>query len=240
MGYREAWKEIRTSLNGAWLEFVYPPICYHCDRLTDAGALLCSECERAVQRYEAPFCLNCRQYLADAPSCRECGKDWWPLFAYADYQGPIRSIVARFKYSGLLAPAGWGAQRLVFQFGERIKALRAECLVPIPLYPAREARRGYNQAHELALRLSELLAIPVNADLLYRLVNRPPQAELDAASRGTNIAGVFDTEERSDQRRKIVLVDDVVTSGATMREAARVMRNAGHDVCAGIAIAHGQ
>jgi ComF family protein len=129
---------------------------------------------------------------------------------------------------------------LVELFGEKIQKLAPVSLVPIPLHPSREYVRGYNQAALFARELSGQLEMPVIDNLIIRVKKRKPQSKLNQSKREANIKNVFELAEEqleSDEARKVILVDDVVTSGHTMFEARRVLIAGGHDVVGAIAMA---
>ena len=131
------------------------------------------------------------------------------------------------------------ADLLMERFGEKIKKHRAEILVPVPLYSSREKERGYNQAKLFATRLGDGFDIPVDDEIIFRTKRGKPQARLDFEKRRENIKSVFSVPDHRQEHCKIILVDDVVTSGSTMREASRVLTDAGYKVVAAISIAHG-
>jgi len=113
-------------------------------------------------------------------------------------------------------------------------------LIAVPLYPSREKRRGYNQAALFAEQLAQLLDLPVRKDILFRVEKRKPQAKLKFERRTENIRGAFTVVEEAENGERVILVDDVVTSGATAKEAKRELEEAGYRVCAVVAIAHGR
>jgi ComF family protein len=162
------------------------------------------------------------------------------MFAYADYVAPLRDIVLHFKFKGITAPARLFASLLHDTFEKQLVALKADLLVPVPLHPSRERQRGYNQATLFASEIGRLLDLAVRGDLLVRVRKRKPQANLKFDQRAENVRDVFECECGPEVRRTVILVDDVVTSGATVREAKRILEAAGCDVCAVVAIAHGR
>ncbi len=113
-------------------------------------------------------------------------------------------------------------------------------LVPVPLHCSREKHRGYNQAALYAKEIGRLLEIPVREDILLRIKKRKPQSKLKFAERAVNIKGVFTVAYEADGEERVILVDDVVTSGATAAEARKELEKAGYQVCAVVAMAHGQ
>ena len=154
----------------------------------------------------------------------------------------MKSIIVSFKFGGVTGLAPFLVDGFVEHRAKAMKELGECTLVPIPLHPSREYQRGYNQAALLARQLGRKLGLPVNETILERKLSRRPQAKLKSRYRARNIKGVFsvDAEEVSELKgKKVVLVDDVVTSGATIGEAASVLDESGQTVVAALAMAHG-
>jgi len=221
------------------VDFLFPPLCLGCGEYTESPDSICDNCLKAMDCYDYPLCLTCGGMVAETNYCPVCRDDSFLLFAYANYRDPLKEIVIQFKFKGITSPAAWGARMLSDRFGDRIRDLSADCFVPIPLYPSREYSRGYNQAMLLAEELSRRLSVPVDKETLLRVKRRRPQALLSSPMRIANIRGAFAVDEESSCDRTVLLVDDVVTSGATVREARRELMSAGFSVPAVISIAHG-
>jgi len=183
--------------------------------------------------------LTCANLIERGWICETCQGKSLPLFAYGNYADPLKEIIINYKFRGITSLAGLFARLLAELFGEQIMATGAGLLIPIPLYSAREYYRGYNQAELLARELGCALGLEVDSSRLVRIRRRKPQAKLREAERAKNIKGVFKAVESSDEER-VLIVDDVVTSGATVREATTVLRKAGYKVLGAIAIAHGR
>ncbi len=170
--------------------------------------------------------------------CAVCKTDSLPLFAYGNYTHPLEDIIIQYKFKGIKRPAAFFAMLFHRQFEQAVSALDSRTLVPIPLHPARENRRGYNQATLFANELAAQFEFDVNADVLSRVKKRKAQARLNHKERVANIRGVFEVNSEVSVDGSVILVDDVVTSGSTVREAVRVLRGAGHRVAAVLAMAH--
>ena len=223
-----------------------PSLCEVCRRW---GGRLCPDC---LARFAAPAprCRRCGLRLgAEAPSCGEClGRP--PPFertvCAVDYAFPWDRLITAFKFGqqvDLAAPLAALLARAVERAGpprppSPPSALSAPCLLdtapalllPVPLSDARLRQRGYNQARELARHLSAETGVPTCADGLRRLIDTPAQAGLTRAERQCNLRAAFvaDSQQRSSwQGRRVVLVDDVMTTGATLREGAAVLLASG-------------
>ncbi len=222
------------------MDFVLPPLCLGCGEFNTNHPDICPSCRRKIQTYVDPICLNCSQIIPAAEGCPKCGDKYVPLFAYADYMSPVQDIIIQFKFRGITLPATLFAPPLCEQFQKQLTSLGAAMLVPVPLYPSREKYRGYNQAALFAKQLADLLDLPVREDILFRIKKRKPQAKLKFEKRAENIRGVFTVAKEVENGERVILVDDVVTSGATAREARKELEKAGYKVCGVVAIAHGR
>lgn len=207
---------------GRWL---LPPRCLLCGEPGAHGRDLCPACLAALPRQRCA-CPRCALPLPQpAAACGDCLRQPPPfdrsLAAYT-YGFPLDRLLPRFKFHGDLAAGRELAAGLI---EAAITADRPQTLIPVPLHPARLRERGYNQALELARPLAAALALPLRPNLLQRRRATDPQTELDAATRRRNVRGAFLAP--GPVPGHIALVDDVMTTGATLAECARVLRHAG-------------
>jgi ComF family protein len=146
-----------------------------------------------------------------------------------DYGFPWDHLITQFKFHGHTALAGALVQQMLRAVRDAASPL-PQCVLPVPLAPRRLADRGYNQAWELARRLATALHLPAQADGLQRPLDTEHQARLDRAERHRNLRSAFMVEPRHRpalQGLRVALVDDVMTTGATVSEAARALLHAG-------------
>jgi ComF family protein len=141
-----------------------------------------------------------------------------------EYRFPVDRLVQRFKFSGDLAIGRWLALRLAAR--ARHEA-HPQLLIPVPLTRARLRSRGFNQSVEIARAVSKQLRIPAAMRLLERTRDAPPQAGLSRRARRANLRGAFRCRRGVLAGRHVVLIDDVVTTGATADAAARALKRAG-------------
>jgi ComF family protein len=208
--------------------WVLPSRCLLCGAPGAHGRDLCAACSGDLLENRT-CCPRCALPLAvAAPSCGEClGSDppftaAWVPFRYAH---PLDLLEARFKFHADLA----AGRVLASLMTERMTAdgpARPRMIVPVPLHGARLGQRGYNQALELARPLARAAGIPLRDDLLRRVRATPAQTGLDAKARRANLRDAF-AVSCIDPPDHVVLFDDVMTTGATLREAARSLRKAG-------------
>jgi len=220
------------------LDLVYPSLCSGCGSYTESDAGVCDMCAKRIDHYELPFCLGCLQPLATWPECLQCQDHTLPLFALGNYVDPLKQVIAEFKFRGVRRPIASLCRDLVARFEVKLAAVQADCLVPIPLHPSRQYDRGYNQAEVIAQHLEIMAGIPVDTSRLLRVAKRKPQQRLKAHQRGANIRGAYAADDTQPPAR-IVLVDDIVTSGETVKEAGRVLKQGGSVVVGVVALAHG-
>jgi ComF family protein len=147
-------------------------------------------------------------------------------------------MVIALKFRNVHGVGRWAAGELIARQRGRFEQVGICAVVPIPLHPRREYMRGYNQAELFGGPLAEALDVELRTDLIVRTRHRREQNRLSASERARNIRGVFEADETDEPQQGIMLVDDVVTSGATVNEAVRVLTEAGHRVVAVAAIAH--
>ncbi len=216
-----------TALLDGMLSLVFPPRCEVCRALQEP--VVCAACRARFTSISPPSCRQCGlpfDPLAQAPElCAECRTSPPPFTRAAVagiYDDALRQAIHLFKYDGVRALATPLA-RFVTDAVAMPEGL--DCLCPVPLHPARLRMRGYNQSSLLAHALAEIWGLPVEEHLLVRAQYTPPQMSLPAAERRTNVLGAFHTEATL-RDRCIGLVDDVMTTGSTLRECSRVLKRA--------------
>ncbi len=206
------------------LAALLPQACHVCGAAAGNRAV-CLACIAELVPAPFPACPVC----AEASPCGEvCGRCLVrrPYFdathaAFA-YVFPLREIVHAFKFDARFAAGCFLAEALA-SAGE---GLVADCIVPVPLHPARLAERGFNQAVLLGRQVAARLGLPFHYDAIVKQRKAPPQAGLDLAERRRNLSGAFRVR-RNFEGRRVLVIDDVMTSGATLDELARSLKAAG-------------
>ncbi len=216
-----------TKLKGAALDFLFPRWCIGCGR---EGDLLCHSCRRSLPEIKPPLCPRCGRPQATAGTlCPGCA-DWQPqidgIRSPFRFDGVVRKAVHQFKYKDVRALAAPLAG-LLHGYLEA-NPLPADTLVPVPLHPKRLRQRGYNQSSLLAGELGRLAGLSVVDDCLVRKHHTPPQVRTSGVDeRRRNVERAFACRDRRLQGRRILLIDDVATSGATVDACAAALKAAG-------------
>lgn len=247
------------------LDFIFPKRCIGCRKF---GEYICADCFTQISFDVEKTCLVCNRLAIDGvthPACRgkyvidgslasiaykRLAKRLIYAFKYRPYLSDLEKTLSDFFYEGLIQEE---------QFHKILK--HKSVIVPIPLFPKKLRERGYNQADMLAKNLAKRFGIRV-IPLLNRVRLTPSQTSLKRDDRRENIKGAFETSnsfkapklQRSQESKssetlqlcsfeaveQVILVDDVITSGATMLEAANVLKRSGIKKVWGIALAHGK
>ena len=234
--YSNALKACQPSLlrqvygsSKALIHGLFPATCLLClDPGQPPDLDLCRDCEADLPR-NVPACPRCAMPLAGScTACCHCS-DRLPAYdaAYAPlrYECPLAELVHRLKYGGQLAIGRILGSVLAHRLLERGKPA-VDALVPVPLHAAREARRGYNQAYEIARFAGGILNLPVLDRLAVRMRATEEQAALPASVRRVNVSGAFEALAGC-APASVAIVDDVLTTGATADALAQALRRAG-------------
>ncbi len=216
--------DLLTRAAGPLLDLVFPRTCAGCGR---ESGYLCDECEADAPRLGPPQCRVC-----SAPSraslcawCRSANQPFNGITAPYRWTGVVRELVYSLKYRNVRASAPRLAELMSAHLME--KSIDADIIAPVPLHPSRERERGYNQSELLARQVSSSTGMPMDAKLLARSRNTPPQVTMTSPEeRRQNVVGAFECIGDATGRR-VLLIDDVVTSGATVAECSAQLRNAG-------------
>ena len=225
----------RFELLEAAVSLLYPPVCTICAENVRAGEYLCNRCEGKAARIVAPFCRQCSQPFEGAITseftCANCAhRTIYFDAAISAYRGRgiVREIIHEFKYGRQihlrLLVARWLHAALD---DERIRGNRFDVIVPVPLHVTRLRERGFNQASLLATLLSDQTSIP-SQPVLERIRYTTTQTALDRSERIENLHNAFRLRKNTDVRGlRVLLIDDVLTTGSTLSECARVLKRAG-------------
>ena len=136
------------------------------------------------------------------------------------YKGAIKSAMYRFKYNNKREYAAYFACAAMQRYEKWLRQIGVEAIVPVPMYPKKQRKRGYNQAHSFAKELSKAIGVPLEDKLIKRVVDTVPQKELDAKERKNNLKNAFQIHKFVVQYRCVLVVDDIYTTGSTVEAVA--------------------
>ncbi len=216
------------------LRLLYPPRCTFCQDIIPLTVdnLLCSYCEEDYPLIEDPVCQQCGKQLAhDNGLCIDC-EEITHLYekgiALYSYEGSIKEALYRFKYGGRWKYASFFAGQMYRQLKQTTFFHEVDLIIPVPVSEERLRERGYNQAEELARYLSKISEIPYNNDILVRCKDTKPQSGFSPVQRSNNIKGAFKCITRLAEPDKVILiVDDIYTTGSTVNECTKVLKESG-------------
>ena len=239
-----------TGVSDAFVSVFFPAGCRICDRLlTGASRVpICGECLASFAPAPGLACETCGQPLpswASKPEqprlCPACVNKTYAFDrarSLAVYQGALVDAILLLKFEQIAPLGTWFAERLAKVVQGEGNAMAADVVVPVPLHRQRERERGYNQAALLSRPLAKRLRLPHKTVLLMRTRARPDKHILTLEERWESVRGAFATRPGSQvDNLRVLLVDDVLTTGATLDACARALRDAGAKSVLGLTVA---
>jgi competence protein ComFC len=228
----------------------FPAGCRICDNLLvrSSRVPICEECRETFSPLPEPRCSVCGQSLAGlsagegpelvCPRCAEKMYGFDRARSFALYEGALIRAILMLKFEQMGPLGEWFARRLAELVKREPEVLEADLVVPVPLHRQREKERGYNQATLIARPLAKMLGLPYQAALLVRTRPRPDKHILSEEERWESVRGAFATRPGTQvDKRRVLLVDDVLTTGATLDACARALREAGAKAVIGLTVA---
>jgi len=218
-------------------DLVYPPNCSICEHVISSQLSqrsLCPQCINNIIPNKPPFCPRCSRYLGQNIKhslCHECRKHSLHFdFAWSAclYENPLKNLIYAFKYGQKTHYRRCFAQIMIdFVYKYNLDIHQFDFIAPIPLFSSRLRERGYNQSYLLSAMIAEHFKIPLSTNALIRTRNSQSQTLFDKKERFTNISGAFTIKHPLEIRKKsILIIDDLLTTGATASEAALMLKNA--------------
>ncbi len=210
--------------------------CVLCNDFVSREISLCHACESDLLKINSA-CLQCAIPMLQtedsmAQVCGECLSQKAYIdyaFSLYHYVSPMADLITQMKFANKLSHASILDHLVAKQFSKHFKSLeKPQVLLPIPLHPRRLAKRGFNQSLEISRSLSNTQNIPIALDLVDRIKNTSSQTDLNKKSRHKNVKDCFKLLQKINYSH-IVIVDDVVTTGATTKEMAKLLKKAGVD-----------
>jgi ComF family protein len=215
-----------TGLAGKAYDFLFPRRCVGCGR---EGEYICSACQASLLPIKPPFCSRCGLPLSGGTLCSGCTV--WEaeingIRAAFRFDGVARQVIYQLKYQNLKAIAPEMARLMLATIP--VTAIPGDILVAVPLHLHRMRKRGYNQSALLARELARLTGLEFDEACLKRNYNTPSQARTrNVLERRENVRGAFSCQSGNLRGRRVILVDDVATSGATLNAGAAALKQAG-------------
>jgi ComF family protein len=226
----------------AGLAFCYPEACQLCGerRATPGEGYVCAECWRQVRFVRRPFCERCGLPFAgelttafECTNCREMELHFTSARSAVIARGTVLEVIHRYKYHEALWFEPFLGDLLAREAAPELSRTKWDALVPVPLHSLKFRERGFNQAERLARTLSTATGIPVRADLVHRVQPTLTQTRLTRPQRAANVRRAFAVQPGLKLRgERLVLLDDVFTTGATTSACAKALLEAGAaEVC---------
>lgn len=213
------------------IALLYPARCAVCDSVMTNESHLCPECSRKIRPVKGPNCYRCGKTLSRSGKvyCYDCSRKihyydrGYAVFEYSD----IKRSLYRFKYKGRAEYASFYALSTVSLYGNILRSLKADAIIPVPIHKRRHRDRGYNQAELYARELSELLDVPIMTDVIRRVKYTVPLKKLRENQRANTLKRAFTIVRNDVQLNTIIIVDDIYTTGATIDAIARLFKSVG-------------
>jgi ComF family protein len=224
------------------LGFLYPEICQLCgeQRATAKQGYVCGRCWSHVRFIKPPFCERCGLPFEgdlttpfECANCREMELHFSAARSAVAARGAVLEVIHRYKYQRALWFEPFLAGLLLRETVPALRGQKWDLIVPVPLHPLKQREREFNQAERLAIHLSAAIQIPLNKNLLRRVVFTNTQTRLTRQERAANMRGAFAMRHGARLNgERVILVDDVFTTGATTSACALALLAAGaDDVC---------
>ena len=215
------------------LSFLFPPICPLCAKeLLDKGEHICKSCSKKQIFIKEPTCYSCgkpmknheKEYCSD---CRQHPKNFERGMGLCIYQKPVTNSLAAIKYKNERKFAKYYLEEIQKRKYRDLLQLKIDVIIPVPIHRKKRRKRGFNQAEEFGKRLSHYLEIPMNSSLLIRSKKTVPQKDLGPALRLKNLEQAFSCRKLPYRMKKVLLIDDIYTTGSTAEACSRALKKAG-------------
>ena len=238
------WKNNIKKAKEFVLDILFPKFCINCGK---EGSYLCQDCASLIDITERQYCPFCNppKIVSDGRTCSSCRKTKKlnGLYSATSYNNQIiKKLVYQFKYSYIKEISNPLSKLIISHFDNlnKTRDILDHVLIPIPLHKKRLKKRGFNQSEEIAKELSKSLGIPVYNNVLIKIKQTRDQTKLKREEREKNVKGAFVCENRKlIHNKKILLVDDIFTTGATMEQGAIALKSAGAKEVWGVVVARG-
>ncbi|HEV8061335.1 MAG TPA: ComF family protein [Gemmataceae bacterium] len=227
---------VLRTLGEGLLQLVYPAVCHIClDPLSSSCQRFCAKCESALKKDPFPACWRCgstvgpHEEVADGCArCRKTSFHFSRVYRLGPYEGLLREVVLRMKSQAGESLASAMGELFAKRLEPALADAKLDGVVAIPLHWRRRTARGYNQSEVIARSMAHKLRVPFLSNSLVRLRYTPQQVGLSAAERRANVLGAFSVRRAGSMLgKRVLLMDDVMTTNSTASEAAGALRKAG-------------
>ena len=228
--------DTKLKNTGRLLQLFFPKTCPVCEEILEKNREICEKCEKNLRYISEPKCKKCgkpfepeesgsefREYCMDCAKRAHAYESGMAVFQYSD---ELRESIYRFKYYNQRTYAEFYGKAMA-HYKKQIQDFGIQILIPVPISRKRRIARGYNQAELMAQALGRELNLPVNKNCLVREKNTLPQKELNEQERRNNLKNAFKISENVIKYKKVLLVDDIYTTGSTVDACAVVLKQAG-------------
>ena len=207
------------------IKIIWPQRCGSCHDIIDPNSFLCDSCTDELCFTEAPICKFCGRGK-DRCCCRRHKREYERVIARFYYEKSAGNIIRNLKFRNMAGNAAFIAEQLVIYIHEEYDII-FDLIASVPMSLKDKTKRGYNQAELIGKELSKQLQIKYDEKALYKVQENRTQHKLSAKERTGNVFGVYEADPASVNGKTILLVDDIVTTGATLNECAKMLRLAG-------------
>lgn len=224
---------IPAKINQVLIDLLFPRRCPVCgDIVMPRGELICPDCIKVLSFVREPVCKRCGKEMAagEAEYCFDCTRHR-RSFEYGkaliNYDETAKKSMAMIKYRNKREYLDFYAEAISIRYGKAILRMKADALVPVPVHPSRLRTRGFNQAGILACGIGQRLELPVRPEMLVRRKKTEPQKQLNPKERLANLEEAFAPGKIFPGVKRVILVDDIYTTGSTVEACTRALLRAG-------------
>ena len=224
------------------IKALYPDACPNCGKVVDKVGL-CKDCKGTFKLIKNPICGICgrtvdSEDICICEDCRETKHVFIRNVSVFEYKGDIKECIYRFKYANMRCYAEYFAAEAARRYTKLLKIWKIDTIVAVPMYGKKQRKRGYNQAEEFAKSLGKACGIKVDKKCLKRVKDTAPMKTLSKQQRYENLQKAFVADKKSNVKR-VLVVDDIFTTGSTIDACAKVLKKSGVEVVYGLCIASG-
>lgn len=226
-------RKIASKIVSKMLELMYPPKCPLCGKiLLQNNERTCEKCEKLVERIGDSFCLKCGKKLNDGTSefCTDCKKRKHNFLLNRGlfvYNKQMKGCIYRYKYQNQRYYANYFAEEIVEKYGDLIHEWDVQAMIPVPLHKSRMKTRGFNQAEQVLRAMEPKLGIPLYRNYVLREKKTLPQKYLSEKGRQKNLKNAFKIAQNGVKLDKVLVCDDIYTTGSTLDAMSEVLHAAG-------------